>query len=135
MRPFIKNFRSLLARNAKFHLFGGNFLHLIGDADRGDVWWLNRSEAFSQQLVYINEMDQVVMKVDNASYVAWNDKRNSVRIESRDLYGVGSLWIVDIAHVPYGCSVSLLIQPVVLVANGLFRFQVWPAFWSYGKPL
>ena len=48
------------------------------------------------------------MKVDNSTYIPWNEKRNSVRIESRDWYGVGSLWIVDIAHVPYGCSVSPL---------------------------
>ena len=73
--------------------------------------WLNRSDAFAQQLAYVNDMDQVVMRVDNTTNVAWNDKRNSVRIESRDWYGVGSLWIVDIAHVPYGCSVSLL-RPV-----------------------
>lgn len=47
------------------------------------------------------------MKVDNTSNVPLNEKRNSIRIESRDWYGVGSLWVVDIAHVPYGCSVSL----------------------------
>ena len=52
------------------------------------------------------------MKVDNASFVPYNEKRNSVRIESRDWYGVGSLWVVDIAHVPYGCSVSLRAQPI-----------------------
>ena len=75
--------------------------------DSGDVWWLNKSEAFSQRLAYVNEKNQVVMKVDNTSYVPLNEKRNSIRIESHDWYGVGSLWVVDIAHVPYGCSVSL----------------------------
>lgn len=83
-------------------------MYSVNDADRGDVWWVNRSEAFDQRLAYVNEKDQVVMRVDNTTNIPWNDKRNAVRIESRDRYGVGSLWIVDIAHVPYGCSVSPL---------------------------
>lgn len=80
--------------------------------DRGDVWWLNSTAAFSQGLSYINQKNQAVLKVDNTSYVPLNQKRNSVRIETSHQYGVGSLWVVDIAHVPYGCSVSLCIQPV-----------------------
>lgn len=69
--------------------------------------WLNRSDAVAQQLAYVNDKKQAVMRVDNTTNVPWNYKRNSVRIESRDVYGVGSLWIIDIAHVPYGCSVSV----------------------------
>jgi len=91
-----------------------NFYGSWDNLTLGDVWWLNRSEASSQRLAYINERNQVVMKVDNFTNVPLNEKRNSVRIESCDWFGVGSLWVVDIAHVPYGCS-------------------VWPAFWSYGK--
>jgi len=30
-----------------------------------------------------------------------------VRISSKDGYPVGSLWIIDAIHMPYGCSVSL----------------------------
>lgn len=81
--------------------------------DRGDVWWLNSSAAFSQQLAYVNENNQVVMRVDNYSYVPDGEKRNSIRIESRDWYSVGSLWIVDISHIPYGCSVGLCTQIVI----------------------
>lgn len=89
------------------------FSSLLADVlDRGDVWWLNSSAAFSQQLAYVNGNNQAVLKVDNSSIVPNNQKRNSVRIETLDWYGVGSLWIVDIAHVPYGCSVSLHVQPV-----------------------
>ena len=81
---------------------------------------MNRSEAFSQRLAYVNEKNQVVMKVDNTAHVHLNEKRNSIRIESRHWYDVGSLWVVDIAHVPYGCSVCLHLRPVspfLLVTN------------------
>jgi hypothetical protein len=89
-----------------------NFSCLAYGTGRGDVWWVNRSVATTQRLAYVNERNQVVMRVDNATNVASNDKRNSVRIESLDWFGVGSLWVVDISHVPYGCSVSLHAQPM-----------------------
>lgn len=44
------------------------------------------------------------MKVDNTTKVNFNDKRNSIRITSKDQYTVGSLWVADILHVPYGVS-------------------------------
>lgn len=42
------------------------------------------------------------MKVDNTTTVAFNDKRNTVRIASQDRFGVGSIWTADMYHVPYG---------------------------------
>ncbi|KAH9971041.1 glycoside hydrolase family 16 protein [Lactifluus volemus] len=79
----------------------------------GDVWWLDRTSSLQQNLVYINEQNRAIIKVDNISQVPFNEKRNSVRITSQDFYSVGSLWIIDLVHLPYGCS-------------------VWPAFWSKG---
>ncbi|KAI9444261.1 glycoside hydrolase family 16 protein [Lactarius indigo] len=79
----------------------------------GDVWWLDRTSAFQQNLAYINENNRAVIKVDNVSNVPYNEKRNTIRITSQDSYGVGSLWIIDLTHLPYGCS-------------------VWPAFWTKG---
>ncbi|KAH9990988.1 concanavalin A-like lectin/glucanase domain-containing protein [Russula compacta] len=79
----------------------------------GDVWWLDRASAFEQNLVYINEHNRAIIKVDNVTNIPFNEKRNSIRITSQDFYSVGSLWIIDLTHLPYGCS-------------------VWPAFWSKG---
>ncbi|TFK38093.1 concanavalin A-like lectin/glucanase domain-containing protein [Crucibulum laeve] len=79
----------------------------------GDVWWLNRDDAFKQQLAYINSAGNAVMKVDNTNTVVFNEKRASIRITSQQAYGVGSLWVADMVHIPFGCS-------------------VWPAFWTKG---
>lgn len=79
----------------------------------GDVWWLDRASAFRENLAYVNEQNRVIIKVDNVTSVPFNEKRNSVRITSQDWYAVGSVWIIDLIHLPYGCS-------------------VWPAFWSKG---
>ena len=84
-----------------------NSSRLTHGAYRGNAWWVNRSEAVSQRLAYVNEKEQVVLKVDNSTYISANKSRNSIRIESLDSYGVGTLWVADIAHMPYGCSVSL----------------------------
>ncbi|EPQ53437.1 hypothetical protein GLOTRDRAFT_116915 [Gloeophyllum trabeum ATCC 11539] len=79
----------------------------------GDVWWLDRQDAMQQGLAQVNSAGRAVLKVDNSSNVAYNQKRNSVRITTQASYGVGSLWIIDLVHIPYGCS-------------------VWPAFWTKG---
>lgn len=42
------------------------------------------------------------MQVDNSSTVTFNNKRNSVRLQTNVRYGVGSVWIADMLHVPYG---------------------------------
>jgi len=79
----------------------------------GDVWYLDQPSAFSQHLAYINNAGNAVIRVDNTSNVPFNEKRNSVRITTKDAYDVGSLWIASFTHVPWGCS-------------------VWPAYWSVG---
>ena len=77
----------------------------------GDVWWLDEQDAMSQGLAYVDDNGRAIIKVDNTSNVPFNQKRNTVRITSTDSYGVGSLWIIDLLHLPWGCS-------------------VWPAFWT-----
>ncbi|KIK66646.1 glycoside hydrolase family 16 protein [Collybiopsis luxurians FD-317 M1] len=71
----------------------------------GDVNWLSESDAFSQGLAYVNSANNAIIKVDNMHSVIYPNKRNSVRITTKDSYSVGSLWIIDLVHIPYGCSV------------------------------
>ncbi|SCV70197.1 BQ2448_1591 [Microbotryum intermedium] len=85
--------------------FFGNYDNLTN----GDTIWVNKSA--SSQLAYVNSAGRAIIKVDNASVVPYSYKRDSVRISTNTLFGIGSLWIYDAYHVPYGCS-------------------VWPAMWS-----
>ncbi|KIY52369.1 glycoside hydrolase family 16 protein [Fistulina hepatica ATCC 64428] len=78
----------------------------------GDAIFVNRSLATSDKLAYVDSStNRAIIKVDNTSTVEWNYKRNTVRISSTDRFEVGSLFVADFYHVPYGCS-------------------VWPAWWS-----
>ncbi|KDE04380.1 hypothetical protein MVLG_05172 [Microbotryum lychnidis-dioicae p1A1 Lamole] len=77
----------------------------------GDTIWVNQSA--SAQLAYVNSAGRAIIKVDNTSTVPYNGKRDSVRITTNTNFGIGSLWVFDAYHVPYGCS-------------------VWPALWSVG---
>ncbi|TFK67584.1 hypothetical protein BDN72DRAFT_842854 [Pluteus cervinus] len=79
----------------------------------GDVVWVDQTDAFNSHLAFVNDAGHAVLRVDNTTVVPFNEKRNSVRITSQASYDIGSLWIVDIVHLPYGCS-------------------VWPAFWTMG---
>jgi len=87
--------------------FYGNYDNLTN----GDAIFVNASVGASSQLAYVNSAGNAVIKVDNTSTVVYNDKRNTVRIASKDSYNVGSLWVADMLHVPYGCS-------------------AWPSWWS-----
>jgi len=88
-------------------VFYGNFDNLTN----GDAIFVTASQAASQRLAFVNSAGNAIMKVDNTTNVAFNQKRNTVRITTKDRFAVGSVWIADMLHVPFGCS-------------------VWPAFWS-----
>ncbi|KIJ37321.1 glycoside hydrolase family 16 protein [Sphaerobolus stellatus SS14] len=55
----------------------------------GDVNWVDRNTAFSSNLVRIDSAQNAIIKVDNVSFVPWQEKRNTVRIESLDTYSLG----------------------------------------------
>lgn len=72
----------------------------------GDVTYVNKTNATN--LAYVDSSGRAIIKVDNTSYVPYNDKRDSVRITSKDYFETGTIWIIDAVHLPYGCSVRPL---------------------------
>jgi len=49
----------------------------------GDVVWVDRVSAFQQNLVYINQQNRAIIKVDNVTDIPFNEKRNSIRINRK----------------------------------------------------
>ncbi|OBZ77862.1 putative glycosidase C21B10.07 [Grifola frondosa] len=88
-------------------------LWVLGNLTLSNVTWVDEATATSQQLAYINDAGNAIIKVDNTTTVANGSMRNSIRITTQDLYDYGSIWVMDAVHLPYGCS-------------------VWPAFWAKG---
>ncbi|KAJ3516019.1 hypothetical protein NLJ89_g1395 [Agrocybe chaxingu] len=78
----------------------------------GDINWVTRENATAKQLAYVNDAGRAVLRVDT-NPVVWNEKRDTVRITSQREYDLGTIWVADIAHMPFGCS-------------------VWPALWTKG---
>ncbi|KAF8513505.1 glycoside hydrolase family 16 protein [Gautieria morchelliformis] len=87
------------------------FYNNFDNLTNGDAIFVSSQVASSAQLAFVNAAGNAIIKVDNTSNVPFNQKRNTVRISTTDSYGVGSLWVADMLHVPFGCS-------------------VWPAWWS-----
>jgi len=87
--------------------FYGNYDNLTN----GDAIYVSQTQNVQARLAYVNSAGNAIIKVDNYSQVAYNQKRNTVRITTQNRYAVGSVWVADFLHVPFGCS-------------------VWPAFWS-----
>ncbi|KAJ2931045.1 hypothetical protein H1R20_g6053, partial [Candolleomyces eurysporus] len=82
----------------------------------GNVTYLDRADATSKRLTYVNDAGNAIIQVDNTTTLVRNAdvvNRDSIRLTSLDSYGMGSLIVMDALHIPYGCS-------------------VWPAFWTYG---
>jgi len=91
---------------------GWNFYGNFDNLTNGDAIFISASDNTNDKLAYVDpNTKHAIMKVDNTTVVPFNDKRNTVRINTADRYGVGSVWVADMIHVPFGCS-------------------VWPAWWS-----
>ena len=68
---------------------------------------MDAKQAAQTNLAIVNDAGNAIMRVDNTtSGLTFGDKRNSIRISSKQRYTVGSLWIADILHLPYGVSKS-----------------------------
>ncbi|TBU31022.1 concanavalin A-like lectin/glucanase domain-containing protein [Dichomitus squalens] len=90
--------------------FYGNYDNLTN----GDVTWVTQANATQSKLSYVDDAGHAIIKVDNTTFVPYNYKRDSVRITSTDYFSVGSVFVFDANHLPYGCS-------------------VWPSFWTKGQ--
>ena len=45
----------------------------------GDVEYVSQTNATESKLAYVNDNGVAIIKVDNTTFVPWNDKRDSVR--------------------------------------------------------
>ncbi|GAA6057739.1 hypothetical protein JCM3770_001715 [Rhodotorula araucariae] len=85
------------------------------DPTHGSVTYLTREAATAKKLVSVSSSGTAILQIDRTSRLAVGAPRNSVRIESKEVYQPGSLVILDLKHAPVGPS-------------------VWPAFWMYNYP-
>ncbi|KAL4073388.1 glycoside hydrolase family 16 protein, partial [Scleroderma citrinum] len=92
---------------------GWDFYGAPDNLTLGNVNWVSEADAMSLDLAYVNNQGHVILKVDNTTNVKIGENRNAIRITTQTAYELGSLWLIDANHIPYGCS-------------------VWPAFWSFG---
>ncbi|KAJ3827032.1 concanavalin A-like lectin/glucanase domain-containing protein [Lentinula raphanica] len=85
----------------------------------GNVTYVDQNTGTSQGLTYIDPATgHAIIKVDNTTNIpaATTVNRNSVKLTTKDAYPLGSLIVIDVSHIPYGCS-------------------VWPSFWTLGTGL
>jgi hypothetical protein len=58
--------------------------------------FVNASAAASDKLAYVDpSTNHAIIKVDNTTTVPFNDKRNTVRINTLDRFSVGTVWVSD----------------------------------------
>ncbi|RDB20074.1 putative glycosidase C21B10.07 [Hypsizygus marmoreus] len=94
---------------------GWDYWGNVDNTTWGNVTYLDQTLATEHRLAYVNAAGNAIVKVDNSTTIAAAPlvNRESIRLTTKDSYGVGTLWIIDAVHIPYGCS-------------------VWPAFWTLG---
>ena len=90
----------------------------------GDVFYMGRANGSSLYSVDAGT-GHAFIKVDNTSVVPYQQKRDSVRppghwqaqgmqvkpllqqirISTQDFFNLGTVWVIDAYHLPWGCSV------------------------------
>ncbi|KAF8817140.1 glycoside hydrolase family 16 protein [Phlegmacium glaucopus] len=95
----------------------------------GDAIFVSASQAASSKLAFVDPTtNHAIIKVDNTSTVVFNYKRDTVRIQTSDLFSVGSVWTADILHVPYGHGV--LFHPHISSCLGYSLIGKYKIRWS-----
>ncbi|KAF8975443.1 hypothetical protein BDQ17DRAFT_1184773, partial [Cyathus striatus] len=77
----------------------------------GETYDYAKSAASMGLAVIDTKTKHALIKVDSETDVPYDGRRLSVKITTKATYDMGSLWIADIFHAPFGCG-------------------VWPTFWS-----
>lgn len=60
--------------------------------------FVSAAENANDKLAYVNSAGNAIMKVDNTTTVANNQKRNTVKITTQDRFAVGSIWVAGVFH-------------------------------------
>lgn len=93
---------------------GWDFTSNFDNTTNGDVEFVDPTLNSSySNLAFVDDAGHAIVKVDNTSFVPFNQKRNTIKIMSKDFFDVGTVWLFDANHLPFGCA-------------------VWPAFWTKG---
>ncbi|OSD00034.1 glycoside hydrolase family 16 protein [Trametes coccinea BRFM310] len=93
---------------------GWDFFDGFDNTTNGDVNYLSQANATADNLVSVNSAGHAIIRVDNTTFVPFNFKRNSVKVITHDFFPIGSVFLFDALHLPFGCS-------------------VWPSFWTMGQ--
>ncbi|KAJ7027788.1 glycoside hydrolase family 16 protein [Mycena alexandri] len=104
---------------------GWDFYGAIDNTTWGNVTYVDSADATAESLAFVNAAGNAIIKVDNSSTVLPDgiQYRKSVRLTSQAHFEVGSLFVIDALHMPYGCSV----WPSIWLNGILEEGQVWPA--------
>ncbi|KAF5358593.1 hypothetical protein D9758_007731 [Tetrapyrgos nigripes] len=94
---------------------GWDYYGNVDNTTWGNVSYVDQTTAMTQQLTFVDGNGHAVIRVDNTTFIpdAPLVNRNTIKITSKDAYPVGSLFLIDAYHIPYGCS-------------------VWPSLWTLG---
>ena len=103
-------FKIVQSHSGSSFLNGWDFFN-YNDPTNGAVNYLNEQNARSAGLAYTTQNGSTVLRVDDYTWLGNGQKRNSVRVTSKETVKIGSIVIFDAAVMPFGPS-------------------VWPAFWS-----
>ncbi|KZT64203.1 glycoside hydrolase family 16 protein, partial [Daedalea quercina L-15889] len=85
--------------------------HDLTEILEGDVNWVNETQAVAEQLAYVNDAGNAIIKADNTTNIPNQQKRDTIRVTSQDSFTIGSVFVIDATHLPFGCS-------------------VWPSIWT-----
>lgn len=76
---------------------------IVDNLTGGSAIYVSAEVGASEKLTFVNEAGNAIIKVDNTTKLSDGKFRNTVRIQTNALHGMGSLWVADMLHVPYGC--------------------------------